>query len=81
MPRRPLTIHQVLTQSKEWLAWKQVNDYPLSPFKDDINDAELTGFFTPKHWRAFARFLEQAAAHKHKKLKININKYYDEKKQ
>ena len=80
MARRPLTIQQVIIQSKEWIAWKEVNNFPLAPFKDDIKDAEDTGFFTPKHWRAFVRFLEQAGSQKYKKLKIKINSYYSKDK-
>lgn len=57
MPRRPLTMHQVITQSPEWRAWREANAYTLAPFKEDISDAEETGFFAPKHWKAFMQFL------------------------
>lgn len=72
-------MQQTITDSQEWKAWRAVNDFPLSPFLADINDAELYGFFRPKHWRAFVRFICQSNNKKYNKLKININKYYEDK--
>lgn len=73
-------MHQTITHSKEWTAWREINNYPLSPYKEAIQDAELSGYFTPKHWRAFSDFLQKAGANKHKTLKVRINKYYAKEK-
>jgi len=76
MPKRPLTMHQTIISSSEWTAWREVNDFPTSPYRNDIKDAEMTSYFTPRHWRAFANFITQAQSKKYKKLKIKINEYY-----
>lgn len=77
--QRPLTIQQTIIASKEWAGWREVNNYPLSPYREAITDAEKTGYFTPKHWRAFVKFIEQVSAKKYEKLKIRVNNYAKEK--
>jgi hypothetical protein len=68
-------MHQVITQSPEWRAWRESNAYTLAPFKEDISDAEETGFFTPKHWKSFLRFLEQTKEKNRESRQIKIRNY------
>ena len=75
MSQRPLTIQQTITTSKEWAGWREVNNFPLSPYREAIHDAEKTGFFAPKHWKAFVKFIEQVGAKRYEKLKIRIVNY------
>lgn len=75
MPRRPLTMHQTITQSPEWRAWRAQNAPVLSQYQEDINDAEETGFFAPKHWKAFLSFLYQIQKERQPKKDLKINRY------